>query len=330
MGREPIAAARDRPGEVVEDRFAAPRWRARLAKARSTVGGRLGAALARPHLDAATWEALEEVLLGADVSWAVTEQLLGCLRDEASQRQVADPRELRPLLAAAVADLMEAPETALDRSGSPAVWLFVGVNGSGKTTTIGKLAHAEAQAGRRVVLAAGDTFRAAATEQLAAWADRAGAHLVGGNPGGDPAAVAFDAISHAAASGADVVMIDTAGRLHTNHNLMGELAKIRRVVERAPGDLCEALVTLDATTGQNGLSQARLFGEAIAVTGAVLTKLDGSARGGSVLSVRAELGVPVKLVGLGEGVGDLVPFDAAAFAAALVDTEGIEADVRDA
>ena len=292
------------------------------------MGERLGAALARPDLDGATWEALEEALLGADVSWAVTEQLLGCLRSEASERRISDPAALRSLLADAVADLMHAPDGALDRSGSPAVWLFVGVNGSGKTTTIGKLAHAEVRAGRRVVLGAADTFRAAATEQLATWAERAGAHLVRGNAGGDPAAVAFDAISHAAASGADVVMIDTAGRLHTNHNLMGELAKIRRVAERAPGELCEALVTLDATTGQNGLAQARMFGEAAGVTGAVLTKLDGSARGGSVLSVRAELNVAVKLVGLGEGLGDLVPFDAAAFAAALVDTEGMDADVR--
>lgn len=325
-----MTTARDLPEDVLGNPPQTPRWRARLAKARSAMGERLGAALAGPAVDAATWEALEEVLLGADVSWAVTEQLLESLRTEAARRHIADPRELRSLLAAAVADLMEAPGGGLDRSGSPAVWLFVGVNGSGKTTTIGKLAHAEVQAGRRVVLAAADTFRAAATEQLAAWAERAGAHLVRGRPGGDPAAVAFDAISHAAAAGADVVMIDTAGRLHTNHNLMGELAKIRRVAERAPGELCEALVVLDATTGQNGLVQARMFGEAAGVTGAVLTKLDGSARGGSVLSVRAELGVAVKLVGLGEGLGDLVPFDAAAFAAALTDTEGIEADVRDA
>ena len=292
------------------------------------MGARLGAVLARPDLDAGTWEALEEVLLGADVSWAVTEQLLEFLRAEATRRHIADPRELRSVLVAAVADLMEAPGGGLDRSGAPAVWLFVGVNGSGKTTTIGKLAHAEVQAGRRVVLAAADTFRAAATDQLATWAERAGAQLVRGNPGGDPAAVAFDAISHAAATAADLVMIDTAGRLHTNHNLMGELAKIRRVAGRAPGELCEALVTLDATNGQNGLVQARVFGEAAGVTGAVLIKLDGSARGGSVLSVRAELGVPVKLVGLGEGLGDLVPLEAAAFAAALVGAEGVEADVR--
>ncbi|MXZ31468.1 MAG: signal recognition particle-docking protein FtsY [Acidimicrobiia bacterium] len=317
-----MSAARQVPEAGFEALPDAPRWRTPLAKARSALGGRIGAALARPDLDEAVWASLEEALLGADVSWAVTEQLLERLRHEAARQRLAAPRALRSLLAAAVADFMEAPDGGLDRSGSPAVWLFVGVNGSGKTTTIGKLAHAEVQAGRRVVLAAADTFRAAATEQLAVWADRAGARLVGGTPGGDPAAVAFDAISHAAASGADVVMIDTAGRLHTDHNLMGELAKIRRVAQRASGELCESLLTLDATTGQNGLLQARRFGEAAGVTGAVLTKLDGSARGGTVLSVRAELGVAVKLVGLGEGLGDLVPFDASAFAAALLDGDG--------
>ena len=325
-----MTAAQQRPGDLPEDSPRAAGWRSRLAKARSALGERLGAALARPDLDDGTWEALEEALLGADVSWEVTERLLGRLRAEASQRRIADPGELRSLLAAAVTETMDAPDAGLDRSGSPAVWLFVGVNGSGKTTTIGKLAHAEVAAGRRVVLAAADTFRAAATEQLAAWAERAGAQLVRGNPGGDPAAVAFDAASHAAATGADLVMIDTAGRLHTNHNLMGELAKIRRVAERAPGELREVLVTLDATVGQNGLTQARMFGEAAGVTGAVLTKLDGPARGGSLLSVRAELNVAVKLVGLGEGLGDLVPFDAAAFAAALVGDEEEYADVRGA
>ncbi len=297
------------------------RWRPRLAKARAALGERLGSALARRDLDDGTWEALEEALLGADVSLDIAEDLLGRLRSDVAERRISDPQELRTLLAGAICDLMHSADGELDRSGSPAVWLLVGVNGSGKTTTTGKLAHAEVAAGRRVVLAAGDTFRAAATEQLAAWADRAGAYLVRGNPGGDPAAVVFDAISHAAAAGADLVIADTAGRLHTNHNLMGELAKIRRVAAKAPGRLREVLVTLDATTGQNGLAQARTFGEAAGVTGVALTKLDGSAKGGSVLSVRAELGVPVKLVGLGEGTGDLVPFDAAAFASALVGTE---------
>ena len=309
------------------ERGALSRRRPRLGKARAALGERLGAVLARPSLDAGTWEALEEALLAADVSLDVAENLLGRLRDEVADLRIDDPRALRSLLAGAVRDLMHAPDGELDRSGSPAVWLFVGVNGSGKTTTIGKLAAAEVAAGRSVVLAAGDTFRAAATEQIAVWAERAGAHVVRGSPGGDPAAVVFDAISHAAAVGADLVMADTAGRLHTNHNLMGELTKIRRVADGAPGRLSEILVTLDATTGQNGLVQARQFAEAAGVTGAVLTKLDGSAKGGSVLSVRAELGVAVKLVGLGEGLDDLVPFDAAAFAGALVGTGERAADV---
>ena len=315
MGRERAG------GAATADPQGASRWRPRLAKARAALGERLGAALARRDLDGGTWEALEEALLVADVSLDVAEGLLARLRADVAERRISDPQELRTLLAGAIRDLMAAPDGGLDRSGSPAVWLVVGVNGSGKTTMIGKLAHGEVAAGRRVVVAAGDTFRAAATEQLAAWADRAGAHLVRGNPGGDPAAVVFDAISHAAAAGADLVIADTAGRLHTNHNLMGELAKIRRVAERAPGQVREVLVTLDATTGQNGLAQARTFGEAAGVTGVALTKLDGSAKGGSVLSVRAELGVPVKLVGLGEGSDDLLPFDAAAFAAALVGTD---------
>ena len=315
MGRERAG------GAATANPQGASRWRPRLAKARAALGERLGAALARRDLDGGTWEALEEALLVADVSLDVAEGLLARLRADVAERRIGDPQELRTLLAGAIRDLMHSPDGGLDRSGSPAVWLVVGVNGSGKTTTIGKLAHGEVAAGRRVVVAAGDTFRAAATEQLAAWADRAGAHLVRGNPGGDPAAVVFDAISHAAAGGADLVIADTAGRLHTNHNLMGELAKIRRVAERAPGQVREVLVTLDATTGQNGLAQARTFGEAAGVTGVALTKLDGSAKGGSVLSVRAELGVPIKLVGLGEGSDDLVPFDAAAFAAALVGTD---------
>ena len=307
---------------VAADQSGPVRRRPRLVRVRAALGERLGAALARRTLDAGTWEALEDALLAGDVSLEVAESLIERLRADVAERRITEPDRLRDLMREAIRDLMHSPEGSLDRSGSPAVWLMVGVNGSGKTTTIGKLAHAEAAAGRRVVLAAGDTFRAASTEQLAVWAERAGAHLVRGSPGGDPAAVVFDAISHAAAAGADLVLADTAGRLHTNHNLMGELAKIRRVAERAPGRLAEALVTLDATTGQNGLAQARSFAEAAGVTGAVLTKLDGSAKGGSVLSVRSQLGVPVKLVGLGEGSEDLVPFDAAEFAAALVGPDG--------
>ena len=200
----------------------------------------------------------------------------------------------------------------------PAVWLFVGVNGVGKTTTIGKLAHREGGNGAGVMLAAGDTFRAAAAEQLASWADRAGAGIVRGSPGADPSSVVFDAVESAAARGAGLVMADTAGRFHNRSNLMEELRKIRRVAAKGAGEVTETLLVLDAATGQNGLAQARQFTEAVDVTGVVLTKLDGSAKGGIVVAVQEELGVPVKLVGLGEGLDDLVPFDAAAFVDALL------------
>jgi fused signal recognition particle receptor len=197
------------------------------------------------------------------------------------------------------------------------VWLFVGVNGVGKTTTIGKLAKREGEGGLRVVLAAGDTFRAAAAEQLGMWAERADAEIVRGNEGGDPSAVIFDAVESAAARGADLVLADTAGRLHTKVNLMDELRKVRRVADKGAGTVTEVLLVLDATTGQNGLVQAAQFTEAVEVTGVVLTKLDGSAKGGIVVAIQTQLGIPVKLVGLGEGVDDLVPFDADEFVEAL-------------
>jgi fused signal recognition particle receptor len=199
------------------------------------------------------------------------------------------------------------------------VWLFVGVNGVGKTTTIGKVARHQVAEGRSVVLAAGDTFRAAATEQLAAWAERAGVPVVRGAEGGDPSAVVYDAVRRAAARGDDLVLADTAGRLHTKVNLVEELKKIRRVADRPPGRVTEVLLVLDATTGQNGLAQARQFTEAVGVTGVVLTKLDGTAKGGIVVAIQRELGLPVKLVGIGEGADDLVPFDADEFVDALFD-----------
>jgi fused signal recognition particle receptor len=197
------------------------------------------------------------------------------------------------------------------------VWLFVGVNGVGKTTSIGKVANQQVAVGRRVLLAAGDTFRAAAAEQLTTWADRAGVELVRGNEGGDPSAVVFDAIERAASRDLDLVLADTAGRLHTKTNLMEELRKVRRVAERGAGTVTESLLVIDATTGQNGLAQAREFGEATHLTGVVLTKLDGSAKGGIVFAVETELGIPVKLVGLGESLEDLVPFDPDDFVDAL-------------
>jgi fused signal recognition particle receptor len=197
------------------------------------------------------------------------------------------------------------------------VWLFVGVNGVGKTTTIGKVAHQQQAEGRRVLMAAADTFRAAAAEQLTTWAERAGAELVRGNEGGDPSAVVFDAIERASSRGLDLVLADTAGRLHTKTNLMEELRKVRRVAEKGDGRVTEVLLIIDATTGQNGLAQAREFGDATQVTGVVLTKLDGSAKGGIVFAIETELGIPVKLVGIGETIGDLVPFDPAEFVDAL-------------
>ena len=205
------------------------------------------------------------------------------------------------------------------------VWLFVGVNGVGKTTTIGKLGLRQVAAGHKVVMAAGDTFRAAAADQLEMWAQRVGATVIRGNEGGDPGAVVFDAVQHAAARGADLVLADTAGRLHTKTNLMEELKKVRRVAERPPGVVTEVLLVIDATTGQNGLIQARQFAEAVGVTGVVLTKLDGTAKGGIVVAIRSELGIPIKLVGLGEGAGDLVDFDAEEFVDALFSADGAAA-----
>ncbi|MBV9660524.1 MAG: signal recognition particle-docking protein FtsY, partial [Acidimicrobiales bacterium] len=201
------------------------------------------------------------------------------------------------------------------------VWLFVGVNGVGKTTTIGKLGMRHVGAGHKVVMAAGDTFRAAAADQLELWAGRVGATVIRGKEGGDPGAVVFDAVQHAAARGADLVLADTAGRLHTKTNLMEELKKVRRVAERPPGVVTEVLLVIDATTGQNGLIQARQFADAVGVTGVVLTKLDGTAKGGIVIAIRSELDIPIKLVGLGEGPADLVDFDPAEFVEALISTD---------
>jgi fused signal recognition particle receptor len=265
--------------------------------------------------DDESWEALEEALISADVGMAATDELVERLH---KRRDVED---LEHALVAEIAALLGEPGT-LALSERPAVVLVVGVNGTGKTTTIGKLAHRLSEHGRSVLVAAADTFRAAADEQLEIWAQRAGADFVGSTKGADPAAVAYDALEAAVSRGRDVVLVDTAGRLHTQANLMEELRKIRRVIagriEDAPH---ETLLVLDATTGQNGLQQARLFGEAVDVTGVALTKLDGTAKGGIVLPVAFELGLPVKLVGVGEAVEDLQPFDPADFARALVGSD---------
>ena len=243
---------------------------------------------------------------------------------EAAQTRVQDEDARTPTEAVAV--LQDEIQTRLRGSrelsrrsdgGSPSVWLFLGVNGVGKTTTIGKLAKQEVDGGASVMLAAGDTFRAAASEQLATWARRSGSYIVQGEPGADPASVIYDSVESASAKGADLVLADTAGRLHTKHNLMDELRKIRRVAEKGVGVVTESLLVIDATTGQNGLAQARQFTEAADVTGVVLTKLDGSAKGGIVLAIQSELGIPVKLVGVGERITDLLPFDEVEFTEAL-------------
>jgi fused signal recognition particle receptor len=295
-----------------------PRFRDRLAKARSLLAGYVGALVARERIDDETWEQLEEALVRADVGLATTSAILDDLRERVKADKIGSPQAL---LEALKADLVASLDTA-DRSlrfepGVPNVWLFVGVNGVGKTTTIGKVALQQQSAGRSVVLAAGDTFRAAAAEQLAVWAERVGADLVRAAEGADPASVVYDAVQRAAARGIDLVLADTAGRLHTKVNLMEELKKVRRVAEREPGRVTEVLLVIDATTGQNGLVQARQFAEAVGVTGVVLTKLDGTAKGGIALAIQADLGIPIKLVGLGEGPGDLVPFDPREFVEAL-------------
>lgn len=289
------------------------RLRGSLARSRRGIWQRLSGFDPR---DDESWEALEEALIGADVGLAATDVLVERLRAH------HDLDDLGAALTEEIEALLGTPGT-LAVNEHPSVVLVVGVNGTGKTTTIGKLAHRLHEHQRDVLVAAADTFRAAAGEQLEIWAQRAGADYVGSTRGGDSAAVAFDALEAAEARGRDVVIVDTAGRLHTQVGLMDELRKVRRVIaSRLDGAPHETLLVLDATTGQNGLQQARLFHEAVDVTGVCLTKLDGSAKGGIVLPVAVELGLPVKLIGIGEGLEDLRPFDAADFARALVGSEG--------
>ena len=293
--------------------------RDRLGRARAAVSGAVAGALGR-GIDDAAWEAVEEALLRADLGVATTGRVLGALRRKVEAREVDGSAGLVAALRAEMAGQLAGAERAM-RMGAvaPSIWLVVGVNGAGKTTTIGKLAAQQVAAGRSVVLAAGDTFRAAAGEQLAEWARRTGADLVRGADGGDPSAVVFDAVQRAAARGADLVIADTAGRLQSNANLMEELRKVRRVAGKGPGEVAEVLLVIDATTGQNGLVQAREFAEAAGVTGVALTKLDGSAKGGIAFAIESELGIPIKVVGTGEQVDDLVAFDPAEFVAALFD-----------
>jgi fused signal recognition particle receptor len=287
------------------------RLRDSLGKTRRAMAEQLATAAFDPADDEA-WERLEEALIAADVGVPTTAELVQRLEAR------SDVGELGATLAEEAAELLGEPGR-LGLDGPPSVILVVGVNGTGKTTTIGKLAARLSEHGRSVILAAADTFRAAAEEQLEIWAQRSGADFVGSERGGDPAAVAYDAIEAALARGRDVVIVDTAGRLHTQTNLMEELAKVRRVIERRlPGAPHETLLVVDATTGQNGIQQARLFKDAVGVTGVALTKLDGSAKGGVALAIAHELALPVKLVGVGEGLDDLRPFDPDDFARALL------------
>jgi fused signal recognition particle receptor len=308
--------------EEVPPEPAAPRsLRDRLARARSAFSGAISSVLGRSAIDESTWEELEDALLLADVGIGVATALLDPLRARVASGDIADPDALVAALKSEMVDRLAAADRSLHRrndGGSPSVWLMVGVNGVGKTTTIGKLAAREAAAGTSVLLAAGDTFRAAAAEQLATWAERSGAEFVRGAEGGDPSSVIFDGVERAAARGVDLVLADTAGRLHTKQNLMDELAKVRRVAEKGAGVVTETLLVIDATTGQNGLAQAREFREATAVTGVVVTKLDGSAKGGIVFAIETEFGIPVKFVGVGETIDDLVPFEPVEFVDALL------------
>jgi fused signal recognition particle receptor len=302
------------------------RLRSRLSRSQTSLGKGLLSLLSREHLDEETWEEIEDTLLTADVGVAPTEELVERLRERVRVLGTRTPEELRSLLRAELLTLV-GPD--LDRTvhtetrgavDRPGVALVVGVNGTGKTTTTGKLARVLVADGKSVVLGAADTFRAAAADQLQTWGKRVGARTVRGPEGGDPASVAFEAVKEGTEAGADVVLIDTAGRLHTKTGLMDELGKVKRVVEKQ-GPVDEVLLVLDATTGQNGLVQARVFAEVVNITGIVLTKLDGTAKGGIVVAVQRDLGVPVKLIGLGEGADDLAPFEPEAFVDALIGGE---------
>jgi fused signal recognition particle receptor len=312
--------------EVAEETLVRPTFLSRMGKARSALTGAFLGIRGRAGITDDTWDDLEEALLRADVGVRVTDELLTGLRARVKSKEITDPTALLDALRAEMTGRLVETERSLQLApelvGSPNVWLFVGVNGVGKTTTIGKVGALARAEGRSVLMAAGDTFRAAAAEQLQTWAERSGAEFVRGSEGGDPSSVIFDGIERAAARNIDLVLADTAGRLHTKTNLMDELRKVRRVASKGAGRVTEILLVIDATTGQNGLTQARQFGEAlehdeVGLTGVVLTKLDGSAKGGIVFAIETELGVPVKLVGLGETIGDLVPFDPAAFIDAL-------------
>jgi len=296
------------------------RLRSRLARSQSALGRGLLSVLSRQQLTEDDWEEIEATLLGADVGVAATTEIVDRLRTQARVIGAASADELREILTVELVNALDADadrELHLTVVGHPAVVLVVGVNGAGKTTTCGKIARVLVADGRSVLLGAADTFRAAAAEQLTTWGDRVGVRTVRGPEGADPASVAFDAVKQGAEAGVDVVVVDTAGRLHTKAGLMDELGKVKRVVEKR-GPVAETLLVLDATTGQNGVVQARVFTEIVDISGIVLTKLDGTAKGGIVIAVQRELGIPVKLIGLGEGPDDLAPFDPVTFTDALL------------
>ena len=308
--RRPGSVAR----EIAEARTAGEDLADRLTKTRVSLGDALRSVFARTQLDQEFWDSLEEALIGADVGVKASTEIVQRVKD-------ADPAsavEARDLLSLEVRHSLAAEHRELVIEGEPAVLMVVGVNGTGKTTSIAKIAAQLKAQGTEPLLGAADTFRAAADTQLRTWAERVGVDIVAGQEGSDPAAVAFDAYQAARARGKDVVIVDTAGRLQSKKNLMGELAKIKRVVEREAGPIKEVLLVLDATAGQNGMSQAQHFLETAGVTGIVLTKLDGTARGGIVVAIEAELGLPVKFIGVGEGIDDLIPFEPEAFVDALL------------
>jgi fused signal recognition particle receptor len=313
----PDAPASDESGER---RGAFRRLRESLSRSRQALRAEISASLT-DRVDAEGFERIEEALIMADLGAPATAEVVGRLEAEVESGEVEGPEALRERLIELLAGLAGTEAARMDLTARPAVVMVVGVNGTGKTTTIGKLAwHLREQLGLSVLVAAADTYRAAAIEQLETWAERSGVEIVKGAPGGDAGAVVFDAIAAAQARGIDVVIADTAGRLHTHGNLMEELAKVRRVTQgRLEGAPHETLIVVDATTGQNGLRQAQSFADAVEVTGVVLTKLDGTAKGGIALAISREMGIPVKLIGVGEGIEDLRPFDARDFAAALLE-----------
>ena len=329
----PVEEAPPPPPVVEEPMSVAERFRQRLGRSRSSLGASV-TAIFRRGVGEEAWEELEEALISADVGVDATLELVEGLRERAKAEGIGSGDEALALLKEVLGlELSVADRSLARRDDGPTVWLITGVNGTGKTTSIGKLAARHAREGETVVLAAADTFRAAAAEQLELWGEKSGARVVRQAAGADPAAVAFDGWQAAKAAGADLLMVDTAGRLQNKRALMDELSKVKRVLERDAGTCDEVLLVLDATTGQNGLSQARAFMEAVDVSGVILTKLDGTAKGGIVIAIQRQLGIPVKLVGLGEGIDDLADFDPDAFVEALfaqvaqdVDLDDIESD----